>query len=64
MQYKNGKFFTDRKICEEDYNKIAHLFIGKRLGIEEIELYFKGKYTNQQIKTALREILTNYGNWN
>ena len=58
----NGTFSTESRVEESDFKKIRHLFVAHGVGISGMVLYFKGKYTEQQIKTALKEILLSYGN--
>lgn len=41
------------EISKEDRAKILKLFFEKLRDIEEIERYFKGKYTYQQIRTII-----------
>lgn len=60
---KNSNFVTDSGISETDCKVIRFLFIKRGLGMDEIEVHFKHKYNNHQIRTALREILLGYGNW-
>ena len=59
---KEKKFITDSRIEEKDFDKIRNWFIQRGLGINEMEEKFKHKYTVQQIRTALKEILKGYGN--
>ena len=60
---KEKNFITDSRIEEKDFDKIRNWFIQRGLGINEMEEKFKHKYTVQQIRTALKEILKGYGNW-
>ena len=59
---KEKNFITDSRIEEKDFDKIRNWFIQRGLGINEMEEKFKHKYTVQQIRTALKEILKGYGN--
>lgn len=46
---------------EKDKAKILHLFLDKVRRLQEIEEYFKGKYTYNEIRDVTREYYKNWG---
>lgn len=47
-------------VDEKDKEKILHLFLIRVRKLQEIEEYFKGKYTYNEIRDVTREY---YKNW-
>lgn len=60
LALKNLRNNLKSQTTENDIPKIKHLFFDKLFSITELEQYFRGKYTYNELRTIIRNCYKEY----